>query len=151
MAPVVVARQAMRGVALVANPANRQQHDVILQHDLLRRMLETHRGQPAPIGLGPGTSPAVDPVMPQQKPLQMLPRFGQHPPSRHSRPHQVAHCFVRGIEDPDRGQLAGAVQLASIIASRRSVLTRSPDFIGIGEGATTMQLRPQPVSKRCSP
>jgi transposase len=37
---------------------------------------------------------------------------------------------------------------ASIIASRRSVLTRSPDFLGISEGATTMQLCPQPVSKR---
>ena len=29
----------------------------------------------------------------------------------------------------------------SIIASRRSVLTRSPDFIGISEGAIAMQLR----------
>jgi catechol 2,3-dioxygenase-like lactoylglutathione lyase family enzyme len=33
-------------------------------------------------------------------------------------------------------------------ASRRSVLTRSPDFIGISEGATTMQLCPRLVSKR---
>jgi hypothetical protein len=43
--------------------------DVILQHDLLGRMLETHRGQPAPKGLG--ASPAVDAVMTQQKALQM--------------------------------------------------------------------------------
>jgi hypothetical protein len=43
--------------------------DVILQHDLLGRMLETHRRQPAPKGLG--ASPAVDAVMTQQKALQM--------------------------------------------------------------------------------
>jgi hypothetical protein len=37
----------------------------------------------------------------------------------------------------------------SISASRRSVLTRSPDFIGISEGATTLQLYP-PASELCS-
>ena len=37
---------------------------------------------------------------------------------------------------------------ASIKASRRSVLTRSPAFIGISDGATTTQSCPKPVSKR---
>jgi hypothetical protein len=39
--------------------------------------------------------------MAQQKALQLLARFGQHPPGRRSCPHQVAHRFVRGIGDPE--------------------------------------------------
>jgi hypothetical protein len=61
--------------------------DVILQHDLLRRMVEAHRGQPAVIGQRLGTRPAVDPVMRQQKTLQMLSRLGKHSPRRRARPH----------------------------------------------------------------
>ena len=37
--------------------------NVILQHDLLRRMGKAHRGPPAPIGQGPGTSLSVDLTM----------------------------------------------------------------------------------------
>jgi hypothetical protein len=85
--------------------------DVVLQHDLLRRMIEMHRGQPTPIGQGPGAGPAVDLVMAQQETLQMLPRLGQHPDRRCSRPHQIAHRFMSRVGYPDRGQLAGAVQL----------------------------------------
>ena len=37
--------------------------DVILQHDLLRRMGKAHRRQPAAVGQGPGPSPSVDLIM----------------------------------------------------------------------------------------
>jgi hypothetical protein len=47
-----------------------------------------------------------------------------------------------------RPSIGAKTHFASIIASRRSVLTRSPDFIGISEGVTTTQLCPRPVSKR---
>jgi hypothetical protein len=77
--------------------------DVILQDDLLCRMIKAHRSQPASIGHGPGANPPVNLVMAQQKALQMLPRLGQHLPGRRASPHQVAHRFVRGIGDPDRG------------------------------------------------
>jgi hypothetical protein len=75
----------------------------------------------------------------------------QYPAGRRSRPHQIPHRFVRGIGNPHCGELAGTVSFANITASQRSVLTRWPDFIGISEGATPMQLCPRPVSKRCSP
>jgi hypothetical protein len=53
----------------------------------------------------------VNPLMAQQKPLQMLSRFGQHPNRGRPRPHQIAHRLVCGIGYPDRRQLAGAMQL----------------------------------------
>src|SRR5215216_4665811 len=40
---------------------------------------------------------------------------------------------------------------ARLTASRRLVLTRSLGFLGISDGATTMQERPSPVSNRWSP
>ena len=125
--------------------------DVVLQHDLLCRMIEAHRGQPASIGQGPGANSAVDPVMAQQKALQMLPRLGQYPTAvaRARTRSRIASCAASGIQigvsSPAR------CSLASISASRRSVLTRSPAFIGISDGATTTQSCPYPVSKRCKP
>jgi hypothetical protein len=100
--------------------------DVVLQHDLLRRVLEPHRRQPAPVSQGPGASPARDPLVAQQKPLQVLLTGSR-----------IASCAASGIHigvsSPAR------CSLASISASRRSVLTRSPALIGISEGATTPQ------------
>src|SRR5579883_1333760 len=53
---------------------------------------------------------------------------------------RMASCAASGtqtaVSSPAR------CSLASITASRRSVLTRSPAFIGISEGATTMQSCP---------
>jgi hypothetical protein len=49
--------------------------DVVLQHDLLCRMIEAHRGQPASIRRSPGAKSAVDSVMARQKTVQMLPRL----------------------------------------------------------------------------
>jgi hypothetical protein len=86
--------------------------------------------------------------MTQQKILQMLSRSGEYPPGGRSRPHQIAHRFVRGIGDPDRGQLAGTVQLCQhhrIAAIRLHPVAR---LHRDQRGATTMQLRPRPVSKR---
>ena len=37
--------------------------DIVLQHDLLRRMIKAHRGEPASICQGPGASPVVNPVV----------------------------------------------------------------------------------------
>src|SRR4051812_18857584 len=53
--------------------------DIILQHDLLRRMIEAYRGQPTSIRQRPGPSPSINPVMTKEKALQMLPCLGQHP------------------------------------------------------------------------
>ena len=41
----------------------------------------------------------------------MLPRLAQHPDRCRPRPNQIAHRLVRLIGDPNRRQLAGAMQL----------------------------------------
>lgn len=53
----------------------------------------------------------VNPLVTQQKALQMLPRLGQHTDCRRPRSHQIAHRFMASAGDPDRRQLAGTVQL----------------------------------------
>ena len=85
--------------------------NVILQHDLLRRMGKAYRGQPAAIGQRPGTSSSIDLIVTQQEALQMLACLGQDPARRRPRPHQIAHGFMGGVGDPDRCQLAGTVEL----------------------------------------
>jgi len=84
--------------------------NVVLQHDLLRRMGKAYRGQPTPIVQRPRPNPAIDLVVAQQEALQMLACLGQDPARRRPRPHQVAHGFMRGVGDPDRCQLAGPAQ-----------------------------------------
>ena len=49
--------------------------------------------------------------MPQQEALQVLARLAEHPHGRGSRPDQVAHRLVRRVRHPNRGELAGPVQL----------------------------------------
>jgi hypothetical protein len=41
--------------------------------------------------------------------------------------------------------------LASVVASRRLVFTRSPGRLGISDGATTLQSWPSPLSSRWTP
>jgi class 3 adenylate cyclase len=60
--------------------------DLILQHNLLRRMDEAHCGQPAPIGQRPGPTAAIDPAHAAAKALQMLSRLREYPLRRRSRP-----------------------------------------------------------------
>jgi len=58
----------------------------------------------------PGTSSSIDPIVAQQEALQMLACLGQDPVRRRPCSHQVAHGFMGGIGDPNRRQLARAVQ-----------------------------------------
>ena len=85
--------------------------DIVLKDDLLRRVLEPHRRQPAPVCLGPALLAGIDATVPQQKPLQMLPRLAQNPHRGRPRPNKVAHRLMRRIRHPHRRQLARAVQL----------------------------------------
>lgn len=84
--------------------------DIVLEHDLLRRMLEPHRRQPAPVGDRPALLSGIDAAVAQQKSLKMLPRLAEHLHRRRSRSDQIAHRLVRGIRHPHRRQLAGTVQ-----------------------------------------
>src|ERR1700688_2283321 len=85
--------------------------NVVLEHDLLRRMIEAYCRQPSSIGEGPGPGTMVNPLVAQKKALQMLPGLGQHTDCRRPRSDQIAHRFVASVGDPDRRQLSSTVQL----------------------------------------
>ena len=77
--------------------------------------------------------------MPQQEGFETQLGRLQIPQGIFTRPTQVAEGFIVDGGDIDRGEVSERMSLASCMASRRSVLTRSPAFLGINEGATTQQ------------
>src|SRR5207302_1716784 len=83
---------------------------VILEHNLMRWVLELLRGEPYEMSTAPVFSAAIDPTLPKQE-SQQLPLGG--PKVLHrvgARADQIAHCFVRGIRHPHRRQLTGPQQ-----------------------------------------
>jgi hypothetical protein len=56
-----------------------------------------------------------------------------------ARPSETANRFIYDREDIDGGRAPERASLANGTASRRSVLTGSPAFWGISDGATTQQ------------
>ncbi|AXQ95427.1 hypothetical protein D0Z66_16590 [Cereibacter sphaeroides] len=74
--------------------------DMILQHNLLRRVREPHRRQPAAIGLRPALLPGIDPAVPQEEALQVLARLACDPHRRRTCPDQIAHRLVRRVGAP---------------------------------------------------
>src|ERR1700727_1595251 len=52
--------------------------NVVLQHDLLCRVIKAHRRQPTSISLGPGPNAGIDPPVWQEKSTKVLARLGQH-------------------------------------------------------------------------
>jgi hypothetical protein len=84
--------------------------NVILQHDLLRRMGEPHRGQPETIGQRSRHEPLGRFGRAGQKTMQMLARLGKYPARRRPGCTKSRKDFMGGIGDLDRSQLNGAVQ-----------------------------------------
>ena len=112
---------------------------VCLQDHWLRRGGTDHLTEPAQVGRAPIGSPCRADSVPQpegfEPPLGRL----QIPAGLFTRPAQVADGFSvdgghrPGVRSPER------ISRAHGRASRRAVLTRSPGFLGIKEGATTQQ------------
>src|SRR5215213_9515583 len=67
--------------------------------------------EPARVRPGPGAAAGEDPAVAEQEGLQLLARAPQLLHRRLAGAHQLAHGLVAGIRDPDRRELAGAVQL----------------------------------------
>ena len=55
---------------------------------------------------------------------------------------KIPDGFVGGVGNVDGNEVVGAKFLASFMASRLSVLMRSPDLVGMREGAMTSQVIP---------
>ena len=85
--------------------------DIVLQDNLLGRMVEANRRQPAAIGECPALLSGIDAAMPQEESLQVLTRLAQHPDCRCARPDQIPHRLMGCIRNPNSGQLTGSVQL----------------------------------------
>ena len=108
------ARQQVRDLASQAfDPSFGIGHgiDIVLEHNLLRRVREPHRREPATVRDRPALLPGIDAAMPQQETLQMLTRLAQQPHRGRTGPNQVAHRLMRGVRNPDSGQGPRAVQL----------------------------------------
>ena len=114
---------------------------------MMHSLLELKTCQPPPMQLRPGR-PMVVVALAQQEARQLLSRLAQAAYRRLTCTNDDADRFMGLIRNPDRGQFAGAVSLARLITSRRSVLIRSPGFRGINDGATTAQSCSMPASCR---
>jgi hypothetical protein len=101
----------------------------------------------AAIGRRPGAGPTVTRSWRSRKPCRCWRALDSPgPPSLGRAPGRASlHGPQITVSSPAR------CSLASINTSRRSVLTRSPAFIGISDGATTTESYPKPVSNRCNP
>ena len=113
--------------------------DVCLTDALLRRGGTHHRAEPAQGGGTPVGPPRRADSVPQQERLQPQLRRLQIPEGLCPRPTQGAdRCLVEG-RALDRGRSPARMSRASGLASRRSVWTRAPTFLGMKAGATTQQ------------
>jgi hypothetical protein len=121
--------------------------DAVFQHDVMHRLLEPQSGQPATVHQRPGR-PMVVMAMAQQEAGELLTRLTQAAHRRQTGAHQIADRLVRLIPDPDRVSSPARCSLARLIASRRSVLIRSPGLRGISDGATTTHACPASLSCR---
>ena len=117
--------------------------DAFLKDDLLRGMLEFLMSQPAPMRQRPMVASAVNPAVPQQKGKQLLAFAAKVVRRRLARPHKVAHRLMRPSGARTAVNSPARCSRASVTASRRFVLIRSPDRFGIRAGATTMQSWPR--------
>jgi vacuolar-type H+-ATPase catalytic subunit A/Vma1 len=63
-----------------------------------------------------------------------------------TRTYRIAQCLMRRIPHPHSRQVPSPVAASQLLASRRSVLTRSAAFTGISVGATTSHFTPNSLS-----
>ena len=112
-----------------------------LEDDRLGGRRTDHFRQPAQMGRPPGGTAPIPDILAQQEGLQSVLGGLAIPDRILTRTGQVTDRLVldrrhkTGVKAPER------ISRASWVASRRSVLTRSPTFFGTREGATTQQCR----------
>ena len=138
---------ATRQAACVFSGAGPGSGDAVFQHDVMRRLLESQSGHPATVHQCP-RRPIVVTAMTQEKARELLTGLAQAADGRKTRAHKIVDRLMSLIRNPHSGQFTGAMQPGEVIASRRSVLIRSPGLRGINDGATTTQPCPARVNCR---
>ena len=81
-----------------------------LQHDPMRRLIERKRRQPTPMFFRPVLATAKDPILTEEKTLQLLTGPAEILHRCRSQPDQVAHRLVRFIGNPDSGKFGRTMQ-----------------------------------------
>lgn len=114
-------------------------------------MIELLLLQPPQITHGPGLRPREDASVLEHEASYLLAMdalgFDRSGPGA----NQITHGLVSRIGPHTAVSSPARKSLARAMASRRFVLTRLPGFLGISEGATTVQGWPIEVIRRCSP
>jgi hypothetical protein len=100
---------------------------VLLQHEMLGRMLEALLAKPSRVRLRPRGAAGEDPTVAEQEGLEVLALGAQVLHRRLVGAHELAHRFVTQVGHPDPVSPPARCRRAKVIASRRLVLTRSPD------------------------
>lgn len=83
---------------------------IFRQQDVVGGMIEDLARQPSCMGACPWFAAAIDPAVTQQEGLKLLTRLFQRIAGRLAGSHHVADRPMTCIRNPDRGQLACAVQ-----------------------------------------
>jgi hypothetical protein len=115
---------------------------ICLQDELWRRGGTDHFGEPPEMGRAPGGPAGVAAIVSEQAGLEAKLGVLEIAEGICTGPSAITNGFIfnLGTETPVRSPERAS--LASCTASRRSVLTRSPAFLGISDGATTQQSWP---------
>lgn len=80
--------------------------DLLLVHNLLRRMLEALAGKPAPVRQCPMAATSINPAMAQEEGKELLAFAAQVVACGFPGPDQIADGLVNHVRQLDPGQLA---------------------------------------------
>jgi hypothetical protein len=107
--PVRQQRRDLRGQPIAPRRGRVDRLDVILEHEMVGRLLKAQTGEPPAMQLGPGGTPVM-PALTQQKPRELLAGTTQRMHRIQALSHQITHRLVSGVRDPHRRQLARPMQ-----------------------------------------
>jgi hypothetical protein len=117
--------------------------DICLQADVLSRGGAAHLSEPAQVGRGPIGPAGVSDILSEQEGLETELGVFAIADGVCTRPSEIPDGFIcngggteTAVRSPERASLARCT------AARRSVLTRSPGFLGMSAGATPQQSWP---------
>jgi hypothetical protein len=113
--------------------------DIFLKDDVLRWCGADHCREPPEMGRAPMGLAGVADIVSESERFEATRGVLKIPEGIFTCPSEVSYGFIFHFGDIDHGRSPERASLASGMASRRSVLTRSPAFWGTSEGAT-----PQP-------
>src|SRR5205085_6882002 len=99
----------LRGQSVAPGLGSFDRLNVVLEHEMMHRLLELETREPAAVQLGP-SRPTIMATLAQQEPRELLARPAQCMHRVETGAHQIAHRFVPGVRNPYCRQLARPMQ-----------------------------------------